>query len=98
MRIKIPKDKIDNFCRQYFIIKLSFFGSVLRDDFSQDSDIDILVEFEKDKGPGFLELAHMERELTELLGKKVDLRTPNEISKYFKEQVLSLAQVHYVQR
>ena len=96
MKIKVPKDKINAFCKQYYVVKLSFFGSVLRDDFSQDSDIDILIEFEKDKGPGFLELAHMERELTKIFGKKVDLRTPNEISKYFKDQVLSLAQVQYV--
>lgn len=98
MKITVPKKKITEFCKKYFVLKLSFFGSVLRNDFNQNSDVDILVEFKKGKGPGFLELAQMERELTEILGKKVDLRTPNEISKYFKKQVLSLAKVEYVQR
>ena len=98
MKIKIPKNKVDDFCKRYFIIKLSFFGSVLRDDFNKNSDIDVLVEFKKNKGPGLLGLARMERELTKLFGRKVDLKTPNEISRYFKKTVFSLAQTEYVQR
>lgn len=98
MRVFIPKDKIAEFCCRNHIRKLSLFGSVLRDDFSPDSDVDILVEFEPNHVPGFFGLARMERELSELLGGwKVDLRTPEELSQYFRDQVLSEAEVQYVQ-
>jgi hypothetical protein len=92
----IPKDKVAEFCRRNHISKLAFFGSVLRDDFSPDSDIDVLVEFEPDAGVGFFELYDMEQELSSLLGgRKVDLSTPKCLSKYFRDKVLSEAEVHY---
>jgi len=92
----IPKDKIEAFCRRNHIRKLAFFGSVLREDLSPDSDIDVLVEFEPDAGVGFFELYDMEQELSSLLGgRKVDLSTPKCLSKYFRDKVLSEAEVHY---
>ena len=92
----ISKDKIEDFCRRNHIRKLALFGSVLRDDFNSDSDIDVLVDFEPDAGVGFFELYDMEQELSSLLGgRKVDLSTPKCLSKYFRDKVLSEAEVHY---
>ena len=91
-----PKDRITSFCKQYHIRKLSVFGSVLRDDFGPDSDIDILIEFEPDSIPSFFKLIEMEEELTELFGRKVDIRTPNDLSRYFRDEVLESAEVQYV--
>jgi uncharacterized protein len=94
--IKIPQDKIADFCKQHHILKLSLFGSVLRNDFHADSDIDVLVEFESNHVPGLIRLAGMEIELTEMLGHKADLRTPEDLSHYFRQKVLDLALVQYV--
>jgi hypothetical protein len=95
-KIKIPGEKIAEFCKKNHIRKLSIFGSVLRDDFRSDSDIDFLVEFETGKVPGLIGLSRMERELSEILsGRKVDLRTPQDLSKYFRQEVLALAEVQY---
>jgi hypothetical protein len=92
----ISKDKVEEFCRRNHIIKLALFGSVLRDDFGPDSDIDVLVEFEPDAGVGFFELYDIEQELSSLLdGRKVDVSTPKCLSKYFRDKVLSEAEVHY---
>jgi len=97
-KIKLPKEKIIEFCKENFIIKLSLFGSALRDDFNDNSDIDILVEFDKDHIPGFIRLANIQRKLSDLLGgKNVDVRTPNELSPYFRDKVLEAAEVQYVQ-
>jgi predicted nucleotidyltransferase len=95
--IELPKEKIAGFCKRNHIRKLSLFGSVLHGDFGPDSDIDLLAEFETDHVPGFFRFAHMARELSELLGKKVDLRTPQELSRYFRDEVLSEAEVQYVE-
>jgi predicted nucleotidyltransferase len=95
-KIKIPGEKIAEFCKKNHIRKLSLFGSVLRDDFNSDSDIDFLVEFEAGKIPGLIGLSRMDRELSEMLdGRKVDLRTPQDLSKYFRENVLARAEVQY---
>ena len=94
-RIDIPKDKISEFCRRNHIRRLALFGSVLRDDFGPDSDVDVLVEFEPGTRVGLLRLAGMEIELGEMLGRKVDLNTPGFLSKYFRDRVLSEAEVHY---
>ena len=95
-KITIPSEEIAEFCKKNHIRKLSLFGSVLRDDFSSDSDIDFLVEFEVGKIPGLIGLSRMERELSEVLsGRKVDLRTPQDLSKYFREDVLARAEVQY---
>lgn len=97
-KIKIPKKKIEEFCKNYHIRKLSFFGSFLRKDFGPDSDLDILVEFEPGQKVGFLKLAGMERELSKILSHKVDLRTPAELSRYFRQEVIDSAEVQYAQR
>ena len=95
-KITIPSEEIAEFCKKNHISKLSLFGSVLRDDFSSDSDIDFLVESEVGKIPGLIGLSRMERELSEMLsGRKVDLRTPQDLSKYFREDVLARAEVQY---
>jgi predicted nucleotidyltransferase len=92
----IPRDLIAAFCRRHHIRKLSIFGSYLREDFGAESDIDLLVEFDENHIPGLIELAGMEIELSELLGgRKIDLRTPEDLSKYFREKVLSTAEVQY---
>ena len=93
--INLPKGKIAEFCRRNHIGKLSLFGSALRGDLKPESDIDLLVEFDPAHTPGLITLAGMEIELTELLGRKVDLRTPNELSKYFRDEVLSSARIEY---
>ncbi|HZG53811.1 MAG TPA: nucleotidyltransferase family protein [Pyrinomonadaceae bacterium] len=96
--IKVASDEIGEFCRRHHIRKLAFFGSVLRSDFRPDSDIDVLVEFEAGHVPGFLQLAGVERELSGLLGnRKVDLRTPQDLSLYFRDEVLASAEVQYAQ-
>ncbi len=97
-RISLPKRKLAAFCRQKNIVKLALFGSVLRDDFGSDSDLDVLVEFAKGHVPGFLRLASMERELSRLLGgRKVDMRTPQDLSPYFRDKVVAGAEVQYAQ-
>ncbi len=93
---KMTEKKIADFCRNYHIRKLSLFGSVLRGDFGPDSDIDVLVEFEQGHTPGLAFFA-MEKELSEILGHKVDLNTSNFLSQYFREKVLAEAEVQYVQ-
>jgi len=94
-RIDIPKDRIAEFCRKNHIRRLSLFGSVLRDDFRPDSDVDVLVEFEPGQTPGFA-FFEMEIELSGILGRKVDLNTAGFLSKYFRDEVLSEAEVQYV--
>jgi uncharacterized protein len=96
--IKVRRDKIADFCRRHHIAKLSFFGSVLRDDFRSTSDIDVLVEFEAEHIPGLFSLARMERELSALLGnRKIDLRTPQDLSRYFRDEIIATAEVQYAQ-
>ena len=83
------------FCRKNAIGRLSFFGSILRADFSEHSDIDILVEFLPEARVGLIQMAALQLELSELLGRPVDLRTPKDLSPYFRETVLSQAEVQY---
>lgn len=94
--IVIPKDKIADFCKHHHVRKLSLFGSVLRDDFRPDSDIDVLVEFEPGHVPG-LAFFGMEAELSEVLGRKVDLNTAGFLSRYFRDQVIKEARVQYAE-
>ena len=77
--------------------QLAFFGSVLRDDFRPDSDVDVLVECEPDASVGFLRLAAMENDLSKMLRRRVDLRTLPELSRYFRKEVLRTAKVQYAQ-
>lgn len=95
-RILADPQKIAEFCRRHHIRKLAFFGSVLRNDFGPESDVDVLVEFEPGHVPGLAFLS-MEEELSGILGRKVDLNTPGFLSPYFRERVLSEAEVQYVQ-
>ncbi|MBW1991909.1 MAG: nucleotidyltransferase family protein [Deltaproteobacteria bacterium] len=93
-KITIPSEKLADFCRKNCIRKLAFFGSVLREDFRTESDIDVLVEFEPGHVPG-LAFFDMEKELAEILGHKVELHTPGFLSPYFREQVIKEAEVQY---
>lgn len=92
--LALPRDRIVEFCRRHHIRRLALFGSVLRDDFSADSDIDVLVEFDPEHIPGLAFFA-MQRELADILGRTVDLNTPQELSRYFRDEVLSEAEVIY---
>jgi len=95
-QIEIPKAKIAEFCKRHHIRKLSLFGSVLRDDFRPDSDVDVLVEFEDGAKVGLFDVAAMELELSDVMGRKVDIRTPAELSRYFRDDVLNRAELQYV--
>lgn len=94
-KIEIPEDRLSDFCKRNHIHKLSFFGSFIRDDFKSSSDIDVLVEFEAGHVPG-LAFFTMQEELSEILGHKVDLNTPQFLSRYFRDKVIDEAQVLYV--
>jgi predicted nucleotidyltransferase len=93
--IRLPRDKIAEFCKRNRIRKLSLFGSALRGELREDSDIDLLVEFEPGHVPGLAFFA-MQNELSEILGRKVDLNTPQFLSRYFRQQVLAEAELQYV--
>ena len=93
-QIPFPRERIAEFCRKHHIKKLAIFGSVLRPDFRADSDIDLLVEFEPGQVPGLAFFA-MQEELSTILGRKVDLNTPQFLSKYFRDKVMKEAVVHY---
>jgi len=97
MRIKIdlPAPQIAELCKRYRICKLAFFGSVLREDFTSASDVDILVEFEPGARIGLIGFAGIENELGRLIGRKVDLNTPGSLSPYFRDEVLRSAEVAY---
>ena len=97
-QLNIPKEEIKRFCRKYHIRRLSLFGSALRDDFTDESDLDILVEFQTGHVVGFLRMAGIEMELSTILKRKVDLRTPAELSRYFRQEVLDSAEVQYAER
>ena len=98
-RISIPRDALAAFCEEHGIRRLAIFGSALREDFGPASDIDLLVEFEPDRVPGLLELAGLELGLSAVFGgRKVDLRTPEDLSPYFRQEVLDTAEVQYAQR
>jgi len=97
--ISVPSDLIADFSQRNGIVRLSLFGSVLTDRFSDQSDVDVLVEFDPQRRVGYLAMAALERQLSALLGgRKVDLRTPNELSGYFRDEVLRQAVVQYAAR
>jgi len=93
--LTIPLAQLTAFCQRYRVRKLSLFGSALRDDFGPESDIDILVEFEPAARISFFDMVTMELELTDIMGRQVDLRTPEELSRYFRQKVLDSAEVLY---
>lgn len=95
-RLHVPDAALAAFCRANGIRKLSLFGSVLREDFDAESDVDVLVEFAPGHAPGLLRLARMQAELSQIIGRPADLRTPNELSPYFRDVVLEQADTRYV--
>jgi len=94
--VEIPHPAIAEFCRTHHIRRLSLFGSILRDDFGPESDVDVLVEFEPEHVPSLLRMVTLEMELSAILRRKVDLRTPAELSRHVRDAVLSEAQAQYV--
>lgn len=96
--ISADKESIAVFCKKHGIRRLALFGSVLHQDFRPDSDVDVLVEFEPEDVPSLFGIARMERELSALFGgRKVDLRTPEDLSRYFRQSVIEEAEVQYAQ-
>ena len=93
--ICIDTDALAEVCRRHGIARLSVFGSALRTDFRPDSDVDVLVEFLPDRRVGLIGLAAIERELSALVGRAVDLRTPRDLSPRFRDEVLRTAAVQY---
>lgn len=91
----IPPAKIEDFCRKHGVKRLALFGSILRDDFRPDSDIDILVEFLPGVRYSLLDLGGMWVELCELFGREVDLKTPKELSHYFRDEVVRTSRTLY---
>lgn len=96
-RVAIPSEQIADFCCRHHIKKLALFGSVLRDDFRAESDIGVLVEFEEGRTPGLFQLARMERELATIFDRSVDIRTAEDLSRYFRDDVLSTAEIQYAE-
>jgi hypothetical protein len=94
-QIDIPQKEIESFCRRHHVRRLSLFGSVLRDDFGPDSDVDVLVEFEPGFTPGLAFFA-MQEELSAIFGRRVDLNTPGFLSPLFREKVINAAEERYV--
>jgi len=92
---RMPKNAMIAFCRKNHIRKLSVFGSATRGELGPESDLDILVEFEPDHTPGLFSIVRMEMELSETLGRKVDLRTPEDLSPYFRDEVMASAELQY---
>jgi predicted nucleotidyltransferase len=96
-KIKIPEERLAEFCRTHGIQSLSLFGSVIRDDFGPESDVDVLVEFKPGIRIGLIQLGRLENELRDILSRKVDLNTPGFISKYFRPEIMAEREVHYVE-
>ncbi len=96
--VSMPKERVEEFCERNSIRKLSLFGSVLTPRFGPESDLDVLVEFERGHVPGLLTLAGMEIERSEIFGRKVDLRTAEDLSRYFREEVVRSAIPQYERR
>ena len=94
-KIRVSKAEIEDFCRRYHIRRLAFFGSVLRDDFGPESDVDVLVEFEEGARVGLIRLAGIELELGKLLGHEVQIHTVKGLNPQFRDEVLRLAEVQY---
>lgn len=95
--IDIPKEKIAQFCQHWHITKLSLFGSVLRNDFRPESDVDVLVEFQSEYTPGFLKFHQIQEELSTILNnRQIDLVTPKFLNHHIRDRILLEAEVYYV--
>ncbi|HLB53055.1 MAG TPA: nucleotidyltransferase family protein [Chlamydiales bacterium] len=93
--IRLRKKKIEQFCKKYHIAYLALFGSILTSNFTEKSDIDVLVKFEKKHTPHLFGLIAMESELEQIMGYPIDLKTPNDLSHYFRDEVLAQAKTIY---
>ncbi len=93
--IEIDRAQLATFCEKHHIAKLALFGSVLTERFNEESDVDFLVEFHPDHIPGLIRLSGMEIELSEIVGRKADMRTRNDLSHYFRDEVVKSAIVQY---
>ncbi len=94
--INLDKRAVQQFCESHRILRLALFGSQVKGTAGRDSDVDVLVDFEPEGVPGLMGMAALEEELSTLMGgRKVDLRTPRDLSRHFREEVVRTAQVHY---
>lgn len=91
----VDEEKLSQVCRKYYVRKLSVFGSTVHGEARDDSDLDILVEFIPGHVPGFFTFIDLQDELSAIFGRPVDLRTPQDLSKYFRDNVVKEAQQLY---
>ena len=94
-KLHIDGEAVGDFCRRNHIRRMALFGSVLRDDFRPDSDVDVLVEFAPDARIGLIGFAGLEIELSAMLGREVDLNTAEDLSRYYRDEVVKSAEVVY---
>ena len=94
--IEIDSEKITEFCRKHHLTKLALFGSVLTERFGPEIDVDVLFEYDAEHVPSLFDVARMEREMSDILGRKADMRTPEDLSRYFRDEVVRHALVQYV--
>ncbi len=94
LQVEVPQEALERLCQHYYVQRLALFGSVLREDFGPESDVDVLVEFEAGHTPG-LAFVRLQRELSELLGFRVDLHTYRSLSRYFRDEVVEQSQLLY---
>src|SRR3977135_1759034 len=94
-QIQLDPEFVSGFCRRHHVRRLSLFGSVLTDRFRPESDVDVLIEFVPEDTPGLFALARMQFEIEAVVGRPVDLRTPKDLSRYFRDEVLQSAEVQY---
>jgi predicted nucleotidyltransferase len=95
LHIQVNREQVADFCRRHHLRKLAFFGSVLRDDFRADSDVDVLIEFEPEYRLGLFELMRIQREFSVLIGREADFRTPEDLGRYMRNRVISESEVQY---
>lgn len=93
--VEFSEEALADFCRRHGIRKLSFFGSILRSDFRPDSDVDVLVEFQEGVRLGLMRLARMEKELSRILGRSAEVYRAEDLSRYFRDEVVQEARVQY---
>jgi len=96
VRVPVPRDRIADFCRRHHIHRLAFFGSVLREDFTPNSDIDVLIDIDTTQTITLFTLARLQNDLGDLLGRPVDLHMPRTLNRYLRDKVLSEAEDVYV--
>ena len=93
--VELHSQKIEKFCQKHHIVYLALFGSILTTKFRKTSDVDVLVKFEKKYIPHLFGIVNVEAELSDIIGRDVDLKTPNDLSPYFRDLVLAKAKIIY---